>query len=132
MRGLDLTQHLRLADHRAFQRGRDSKGIAQGRLANRLVQARHDFGDIKISRFRQQLADPPTETLELLRVNHAPNVATIAGQNSHGLIETDIAAAHQQAKNVGVIALETIAQQIRRRLVIDADDQKYALSYPMS
>jgi hypothetical protein len=67
-----------------------------------------------------------------LRIDHAPDVATIAGHDSNGLIETDVAAAHQQPKDVGIIALETIAQQIRRRLVIDADDQKYALTYPMS
>ena len=58
--------------------------------------------------------------------------AEAGGTAHHGLIEAVLAATQQQAENIRLVALQAVAQQIGRRLVIDADNQECALAYPIS
>jgi hypothetical protein len=74
------------------------------------MQTRHDFRDIEIRRLRQKAADATTDISRLLRIDGTPDIAAIAGHHCNGLIEADVAAAHQQTKDICIIALEAIAQ----------------------
>jgi hypothetical protein len=96
------------------------------------MQARDNFGKIETRRLGKQLGNATAGGLGFVWRHTAPDIAAIAGHHGQGLIEPDIAAAHQQPEDISIVALETLAQQIRCRLVIDARDQEYALIYPMS
>src|SRR5260221_14223326 len=95
-------------------------------------QPRHNCGMAKAGRLSQQSGNALGNAIGFLRRDTAPDFAAIASHHRQCLVEPDIAASHQQTEDVRVIALETLAQQIRRRLMIDANDQKCALAYPMS